>query len=147
MTIRRRFWVAFVGVMLVVLSFPLLSLLSASQAARPLRVLVYRQPPGTQQNTVALNRPQELWVQVIDADGKLVENADLQTVANMTTMDMGEMHFTAQRVGQGLYQVSLSFSMPGSWWVRLQAQAPQYQQASQQLTFWVQDIQQILTHP
>src|SRR5690242_8525603 len=135
MTIRRRFWALFIGTMLVVFSLPLFAMLIGSQPIRSLRVVIAQQPPGSQGQTVTLHTPEVVLVQVTDTDGILVDNADLQTSANMSLMDMGVVHFQAQQIRQGLYRVNLSFTMPGSWWVRLEAQAPHYQKASQQLTF------------
>ena len=82
-----------------------------------------------------------LLVQLTDASGRLVDHADVQSVANMATMDMGPLAFQPQQVGHGLYIVQLSFTMPGAWWVRLDARAPNHQQASQTLNFLVQGTQ------
>jgi hypothetical protein len=131
---------------LLALLLPLLPLAPFRQSAGALHVLIYREPATPPGNTVSLASPPTLWVQLTDADGRLVENADLQTAANMTTMDMGQLHFIARRMGRGLYTLRLSFTMPGPWWVRLEAQAPQYEKASQQLSFWVQDMAQPTLH-
>ncbi len=141
MMVRRRFWALFGGAVLVALALPLLPFAPFHPSAGPLHVQVYREPADAPENTVSLDSPPTLWVQLTDADGRLVDNANLQTFANMSTMDMGQMRFSPQRVGRGLYTLRLSFTMPGPWWVRLEAQAPQYEKASQQLHFWVQQYQ------
>ncbi len=138
---RKRFWVVFGGAVLLALLLPFLPFAPFHQEAGSLHVQVYREPATTSESTVSMESPPTLWVQLTDADGRLVDNADLQTVANMTTMDMGQVHFFPQRVGRGLYKLLLSFTMPGSWLVRLDAQAPQYEKTSQQLSFWVQAFQ------
>jgi nitrogen fixation protein FixH len=141
MTIRRRFWALFGGAVLLVLMLPLLPFAPFHPTAGALHVQVYRETAISLNNTVSLENPPTLWVQVTDAEGRLVDHTNLQTVANMPTMDMGQVHFFARRVGRGLYKLPLSFSMPGPWWVRLEAQAPQYEKASRQIDFWVQEIQ------
>jgi hypothetical protein len=140
MYVRRRFWVLFGCAVLLALLLPLLPFAPFRQPAGSLQVLIYREPTAPPGNTVSLSSPPTLWVQLTDGDGRLVDNAELQTVANMTTMDMGQLHFTAQRVGRGLYTLRLSFTMSGPWLVQLEAQAPQYEKASQQLSFWVQEL-------
>jgi hypothetical protein len=134
--VRRRFWMLFGSAVFFALGLVLLPLLTALQAPRSLQVTVYREPPG---NIVSLGRPPTLLVQLTDANGRLVDHANLEMVANMAAMDMGPLAFQPRRVGRGLYALNLSFSMPGSWWVRLDAQAPDYQKVSQTLTFLVQD--------
>ena len=138
---RKRFWALFDGAVLLALLLPFLPFAPFQQAAGALHVQVSRESATTQDDTVSMESPPTLWVQLTDADGRLVDNADLQTVANMTTMDMGQLHFTPQRVSQGLYKLLLFFTLPGSCLVRLDAQAPQYEKASQQLSFWVQAFQ------
>lgn len=140
MIVRKRFWVLFGGAVLLALLLPFLPFAPFHQAAGALHVQVYREPATASDNTVSMDSPPTLWVQLTDADGRLVDNADLQTVASMTTMDMGQLRFTPQRVGRGLYKLLLFFTMPGPWLVRLDAQAPQYAKASQQLSFWVQAV-------
>lgn len=134
--VRRRFWVIFGGAVFFALGLALLPFPAALQAPRQLQVVVYREPPGA---TVSIHNPPTLLVQLVDTDGRLVDHANLQTAANMTAMDMGPLVFQPRQVGRGLYALDLAFSMPGSWWVRLDAQAPEYQEASQTLTFHVQD--------
>ncbi|HEY7127637.1 MAG TPA: hypothetical protein VH540_27160 [Ktedonobacterales bacterium] len=149
MNVRKRFWVVFGGAVLLALLLPFLPFAPFHQATGSLHVQVYRESATAPDNTVSMESPPTLWVQLTDADGRLIDNADLQTVANMTTMDMGQLHFTPQRVGRGLYKLSLFFTMPGSWLVRLDAQAPQYEKTSQQLSFWVQAFQNrvVLSEP
>lgn len=134
--VRRRFWVIFGGAILFALGLALLPLPDALQSPHQLQVVVYREPPGA---TISLHHPPTLLIQLLDANGRLVDHASLQTAANMTGMDMGPLAFQPRQVGQGLYALDLSFSMPGSWWVRLDAQAPDYQANSQTLAFQVQD--------
>jgi hypothetical protein len=142
MHVRRRFWILLGAAVLFVLSLPVLSLLTTPHAPAPLHVEVYREPVDTSAGAVCRDCAQRLLVQLTDADGRLVDHADLRSVANMTGMDMGPLAFRPQQVGPGLYVVQLSFSMPGSWWVRLDVRTPDHQQASQTLTFWVQGAQQ-----
>ncbi len=136
--VRRRFWVLFGGAVFFALGLALLPLFTTLNTPRQLQVVVYREPSG---DTVSLRHPPTLLIQLVDSDGRLVDNANLQTAANMTGMDMGPLAFQPHQVGRGLYALDLSFNMPGSWWVRLDAQAPDYQKASQTLTFFVQDTQ------
>jgi hypothetical protein len=138
MYVRRRFWALYGGAVLLALLLPLLPFAPFHPVGGPLHVQVYREPAAASDNTVSPDSPTTLWVQLTNADGRLVDNADLQTVANMTTMDMGQLHFFVQRVSPGLYKLPLSFTMPGPWWVRLDAQAPQYAKTSEQIDFWVQ---------
>ena len=135
--VRRRFWILFGGAIFFALGLALLPLPAAPQSPRQLQVVVYREPPG---DSISLHHPPTLLVQLVDTDGRLVDHASLQTAANMTAMDMGPLAFQPRQVGQGLYALDLSFNMPGSWWLRLDAQAPDYQKASQTLTFQVQDV-------
>lgn len=107
-----------------------------------LHVAVYREPADDADDAAFAGCSPRLLVQLTDAEGRLVDNTDLRSVADMAGMDMGPLAFRPQQVGQGLYVVQLSFSMPGSWWVRLDARAPNHQQASQTLTFLVQNIPQ-----
>ncbi len=147
MHVRRRFLVLLGGAIFFALSLPFVSFVllshpAVSQAPRPIHVEVYREPSNSPEGAVSLSSPPTLLVQLVDADGRLVDHADLQTVANMPTMDMGPLAFQPQQVGHGLYVLRLSFTMPGAWWVRLDAQAPNHQKASQTLNFWVQDSPQ-----
>jgi hypothetical protein len=142
MRVRKRFWVLLGGAILFALSLPVLSLLTAPQASVPLHVAVYREPADDADDAACAGCSPRLLVQLTDAEGRLVDNTDLRSVADMAGMDMGPLAFRPQQVGQGLYVVQLSFSMPGSWWVRLDARAPNHQQASQTWTFLVQDIPQ-----
>ncbi len=142
MRVRKRFWVMLGGAILFALSLPVLSLLKAPQTSVPLHVTVYREPATDADDAACTDCSPRLLVQLTDAEGRLVDNTDLRSVADMAGMDMGPLAFRPQQVGQGLYVVQLSFSMPGSWWVRLDARAPNHQQASQTLTFLVQDISQ-----
>ena len=134
--VRRRFWVLLGGAIFFALGLALLPLLAAPQAPRQLQVVVYREPSG---NTISLHQPPTLLVQLVDTDGRLVDNANLQTIATMPAMDHLPLYLSPKQVGRGLYALDLSFSMPGYWSVLLDAQAPDYQQASQTLTFQVQD--------
>jgi hypothetical protein len=140
MTIRRRFWALFIAALLVVFSLPLFSIPSAAPPARPLRLLTSQPPAGAQAQVVTLNSPLVIFVQITDPYGTLVDNAALQSAANMPLMDMGSLHVTALRIHHGLYRLSLTFTMPGSWRVQLDARAPAYLHASQQLNFWVQAV-------
>jgi hypothetical protein len=143
MRVRRRFRIMLGGAMLFALSLPLFALLTASAAPGPLQVEVYREPSNASAGAACADCSPTLLVQLTDAQGRLVNGADLRSVANMTAMDMGPLSFQPQQVGRGLYLLRLSFTMPGSWWVRLDARAPGHQQASQTLTFWVQKVQQV----
>jgi hypothetical protein len=142
MRVRKRFWVLLGGVVLFALSLPVLSLLTAAQTSVPLHVAVYREPADDADDAACTGCSPRLLVQLTDAQGQLVDKTDLRSVADMAGMSMGPLAFRPQQIGQGLYLVQLSFSMPGSWWVRLDARAPNHQQASQTLTFWVQNIPQ-----
>ena len=142
MRVRKPFWALLGGAILFALSLPLVNLLTASQAPAPLHVAVYQEPSTAATGSACANCSLRLLVQLTDAEGRLVDQADLRSVANMAEMDMGPLAFQPQHVGQGLYMVQLSFNMPGSWWVRLEARAPNHQQASQTLTFRVQGAQQ-----
>ncbi len=138
MRVRRRFWLLLGVALLVALSLPLFALLAASHAPAPLHVAVYREPSSASKGSACQDCSLRLLVQLTDADGRLVDQADLRSVANMTSMNMGPLAFQPQRVGRGLYLVQLSFTMPGSWWVRLDARAPNHQQATQMLTFEIE---------
>jgi hypothetical protein len=145
MRVRKGFWVVLGGAILLALSVPLFSLLAAAQTPAPLHVAVYREPSTPSAGSGCPDCSQRLLVQLTDADGRLVDHADLRSVANMTGMDMEPLAFQPQRVGQGLYLIQLAFTMPGAWWVRLDARAPDHQQASQTLTFLVQSLRQLNT--
>lgn len=142
MRVRRRFWILLGGTILFVLSLPLFSLPAAPQAPAPLHVEVYREPSTAQGSAVSLSNPPVLLVQLTDANGLLVDHANLQTVASMPAMAHLPLYLSSKQVGHGLYMLDLSFSMPGYWSVRLDARAPDHQQASQTLTFVVQGAQQ-----
>ena len=139
---RRRFWVLLGGAILFALSLPLFSLLAVPPASTPLRVAVYQETPDATTGSACSDCSRRLLVQLTDADGRLIDQADLRSVANMTAMDMGPLAFQPRRIGQGLYLVQLAFNMPGSWWVRLDARAPNHQQVSETLTFLVQGARQ-----
>jgi hypothetical protein len=141
MRVRRRFWILLGGVILFVLSLPLFSLPAAPQAPVPLHVEVYREPANASAGAACKDCAPRLLVQLTDVEGRLVDHVDLRSVADMAGMDMGPLAFQPQQVGHGLYIVQLAFTMPGAWWVRLDARAPNHQQASQTLTFVVQGTQ------
>ncbi len=142
MRARKPFWVLLGGAVLFALSLPLVTFLTVAQTPVPLHVAVYQEPATAAADAACSDCSLRLLVQLTDAEGRLVDQADLHSVANMAEMNMGPLAFQPQRVGQGLYVVQLSFNMPGSWWVRLEARAPNHQQASQTLTFRVQGAQQ-----
>lgn len=136
MRVRKPFWALFGGAVLFAFSLPLISLLAAPSSA-PLHVAAYRVPSTTSTSSICSDCSMSLLVQLTDAEGRLIDQADLRSFANMTEMDMGPLAFQPKRIGPGLYSVQLSLSMPGSWWVRLEARAPNHQQTSQTLTFQV----------
>jgi hypothetical protein len=141
MRVRRRFWIVLGGAILFALSLPLFSLLTASQTPAPLHVEVYREPTYSSAGASCQDCAPRLLVQLTDAEGRLVDHVDLRSVADMTGMDMGPLAFQPQQIGHGLYVVQLAFTMPGAWWVRLDARAPDHQPSSQTLTFVVQGRQ------
>lgn len=145
MRARKPFWFLLGGTILFALALPLVNLLTAAQAPAPLHVAVYQEPAPASAGAACADCSRWLLVQLTDADGRLVDQANLRSIANMAEMDMGPLAFQPQRVGQGLYLVQLSFNMPGAWWVRLDARAPNHQQASQTLTFRVQGALQART--
>jgi hypothetical protein len=138
MRVRRRFWILLCGAILFVLSLPLFSLPAAPEAPAPLQVEVYREPANASAGAACKDCAPRLLVQFTDAAGRLVDHVDLRSVADMAGMDMGPLSFQPQQVGHGLYMVQLTFTMPGAWWVRLDARAPDHLQTSQTLTFVVQ---------
>ncbi len=141
MRVRLRFWILLGGAMLFALSLPLFALPAAPASPAALHVQVYREPANTSAGAACQGCAPRLLVQLTDDTGRLVDHADLRSVANMSAMEMEPLAFQPQQVGQGLYIVQLAFTMPGSWWVRLDARAPNHQQASQTLTFVVQGAQ------
>ncbi len=136
--VRRRFWLLLGGAVLFALSLPLYALLEAVQTPAPLHVAVYREPASASASLACVDCSPRLLVQLTDAEGRLVDKADLRSVANMPAMAHGLLAFQPQKVGRGLYLVQLSFTMPGAWWVRLEARAPDHEEASETLTFWVE---------
>lgn len=141
--IRRRFWIVLGGAVLLALSLPCFSLLASLQSPDPLHVEIYREPGNTSTGFPCGDCAPRLLVQLTDAEGRVVDHADLRSVANMTGMEMEPLAFSPQHIGRGLYLLQLVFSMPGSWWVRLDARAPDHQQTSQTLTFRVQSIDNV----
>src|SRR5579863_9254167 len=111
MRVRRRFWILLGGAILFALGLPLFSALSAApQPPAPLHVEVYREPASAASGTACTDCAPRLLVQLTDASGRLVDHANVQSVANMATMDMGPLAFQPQQVGHGLYIVQLSFT-------------------------------------
>ncbi len=60
-----------------------------------------------------------LAVELADSDGKPVAGAKITAAVSMTTMDMGTSRPTFKDLGDGRYQATVSFAMPGPWQVAL----------------------------
>ncbi len=70
------------------------------------------QHPTTNQITL-------LSLRLTDTQGLPIEQAQVISHANMTTMDMGEHLWSMQAAGQGNYHARLQFPMAGPWVVTI----------------------------
>jgi hypothetical protein len=60
----------------------------------------------------------------MDADGELIENAELELEANMSHAGMVPVFASAREVAPGRYEASLEFTMGGDWFILVRSELP-----------------------
>jgi hypothetical protein len=68
--------------------------------------------------------PSTVTVTLVDANGELIENADLELEANMSHAGMVPVFASAREVAPGRYEAPLEFTMGGDWFVLVRSQLP-----------------------
>jgi nitrogen fixation protein FixH len=70
---------------------------------------------------VQANYDTQLTIKVLDAKGKPVEGAEVETILTMVEMDHGEFKEAAKQVKPGVYQAKQKFIMVGAWNIEVKA--------------------------
>ena len=68
--------------------------------------------------------PSTVTVTLMDANGELIENADLELEANMSHAGMVPVFAPALEVAPGQYQAPLEFTMGGDWFILVRSKLP-----------------------
>ncbi len=68
--------------------------------------------------------PAQITVTLMDANGMLIENAEVELEANMSHAGMVPVFAPAQEVAPGKYVASVEFTMGGDWFILVRSQLP-----------------------
>jgi hypothetical protein len=68
--------------------------------------------------------PSTVTVTLMDANGVLIENADLELEANMSHAGMVPVFASAREVAPGRYEAPLEFTMGGDWFILVRSELP-----------------------
>lgn len=87
---------------------------------------------------VQANYDTKLTVKVLDAKGKPVEGAEVETILTMVEMDHGEFKEVAKSVKPGVYEAKQKFIMVGAWNIEVKAKKGK-ETASQKFRYEVKE--------
>lgn len=125
MRIRPFFWALF---LLSCLSVLTLAFLSRPYAATLLQMHVER-------HHLVSHGLSAVYLQLTDADGLAISQANIKPSAHMTNMDMVTDQSAVSEIGNGQYVVQIDLYMAGPWAIVLQTQAEGF--LSQRQTLFV----------
>jgi nitrogen fixation protein FixH len=108
--------------------------LSAVLAQQPAKWKITYELPAK----VQANYDTPLTVKIVDAKGKPVDGAEVETILTMTEMDHGEFKEAAKREKPGVYKANQKFIMVGSWNIEVKAKKGN-QSASQKFRYEVKE--------
>lgn len=89
------------------------------------------------QSTATTSQALTLTLRLTDPQGLPIEQANVISESNMTTMDMGVNRLQLQAVGPGLYMTHLHLSMAGPWIIQVTARANGFLPSHQDLSIAV----------
>ena len=101
--------------------FLLLAVVSCGRASKDLPDVVVELVVSPEPAQIG---PSTVTVTLMDANGVLIENADLELEANMSHAGMVPVFASAREVAPGRYEAPLEFTMGGDWFILVRSDLP-----------------------